>query len=165
MFKDSEITFNPTTGYSPTAAQDNIFPNSWDSSPLGLTAGGAPAANTGRDLGIGGEMWLEVLVTATCTSGGSATVNFQLVTDSTVTITTVNILAASGVIAYATLVAGYKVRYQLPAADPSKTNPYKRYINVDALIGTTTLTAGTFDAHLVKNVQEADLYQTGFTVS
>lgn len=168
MLKDNEVLFSGASGDSPTSTGDNISTNVWDSSPLGLptgSGGGSPVANVGRDFGIGGEAWLEVLVTVAVTaSGGAASVNFELVTDSTSTIVTKNILVASGVIAKATLIAGYKYRVQLPAADPASTTPYKRYIALDYLIATNTLTTGTFESKIVLNVQEADLYQSGFAV-
>lgn len=169
MFLDSEVRFSAAAGDTPTATGDNVSTNVWDTGPLGLpsgSAGGSSVANVGRDLGIGSEMWLEVLVLAAVTAaGGAATVNFELVTDNTAAITTKNVLAASGAISKATLTLGYKFRVQLPAADPAKANPYLRYIAVDYLIATNNLTLGTFGAYLVKNVQESDLYQGGFAVA
>lgn len=173
MFLDSEVRFNASTGYSPTATGDNIFPNVVDTSPLGLPSGsgGGSGTNTGRDLGVGSEMWLEILVTAAVTSAGAAEVKFVFATDSSstlanvVTSTNVGCLMASGIIPKATLITGYLWRAQLPAVSPSITNPYKRYIGVCATITTNTLSAGTFDAKLVKNIQESDLYQSGFVVA
>lgn len=169
MIKDNEVLFSLTTGDSPTNTGDNVSGNVWDSGPLGLpsgSGGGSSVANVGRDLGIGGEMWLEVLVLAAVTAvGGAATVNFELVTDNTAAISTKNILMASGAISKATLILGYKVRFQFPAADPAKTNPYLRYIAVDYLIATNSLTLGTFESKGLLNVQAADLYAGGFLVA
>lgn len=169
---DSQLAFTGfgTSGYAPTAAQDNIAPFTIDTSPLGLDSksGGSSATgynsgvatNAGRDLGVGTEFWLQVLVTVTFTSGGSATINFQLVTDSTATITTVNILLASGIIALASLTAKSYFRAQLPAS-----GSYKQYLGLDVLIGTTTMTAGTVEGYLLPNIQQSDLYLSGFFVS
>lgn len=169
--KDALLHFTTIgTPFAPTATGDNIAPNTIDLAPLGLPAGsggaGTPgynagtSVNAGRDLGIGGEMWLEVLVITAVTSGGAATVNFELVTDSTPTIVTPNILMQSGAIAKATLVAGYRFIAQLPAS-----LVYLEYLGLDVNIGTAVLTAGSFEGKLLKNIQASDLYLSGFAVA
>lgn len=163
------FTGTGTSGFAPTAASDNIAPFTIDTAPLGLDtkSGGAAltgynsgsSINAGRDLGIGTEFWLQVLITVTFTSGGAATMNFELVTDSTATIATANILLASGVLALGTLTAASYFRAQLPAS-----GSYKEFLGLDALIGTTTMTAGTIEAQLLPNIQQSDLYLSGFFV-
>lgn len=161
-----------TAGYSPTvASQANIAPFTIDTAPLGLPTGSGGGStpgynagssiNAGRDLGIGGEMWIEVLVTAAVTSASTASVYVNLVTDSTATIaTTTNILLTSPTIAKATLVANYIMwRAQLPAS-----LSYLRYIGLDFEIVTTNLSAGTFEGKLVTNIQQSDLYLSGIGV-
>lgn len=172
MILDTQLAFTGfgTSGYSPTAATDNIAPNTIDTSPLGLDSksGGSAAtgynsgasANAGRDLGVGTEFWLQVLITVTFTSGGSATINFQLVTDSTVGISSITILLASGVLALASLTVKSFFRAQLPAS-----GSYKQYLGLDVLIGTTTMTAGTVEGELLPNIQQSDLYLNGFFVN
>lgn len=165
-----------TSGYSPTGTGDNIAPSTIDTSPLGLptgSGGGGPtgfnsgsAVNAGRDLGIGGEMWLEVLVTAAVTSSGAATCRFDLGTDATATLasfvssTGVGVLASSAVIPKATLIINYIAwRIQLPAAAA-----YLQYIGLNVNIAAATLTAGTFEGKLLINVQQADLYLSGYAI-
>lgn len=169
---DAQLAFTGfgTSGFSPTTQTDNIAPNTIDTSPLGLPtpSGGSSATgynngsftNAGRDLGIGTEFWLQVLITATFTSGGAATINFQLVTDSTAAISSITILLASGILALASLTAKSYFRAQLPAS-----GNYKQFLGLDVLIGTTTMTGGTVEGLLLPNIQQSDLYLSGFFVN
>lgn len=167
--RDALLQFTTVgTPYAPTGTGDNIAPNTYDTSPLGLPlgSGGGGAlgynagvgVNAGRDLGIGSDIWLEVLVTTSVaqTSGG---VIFSLVTDSTTGITTKNILVSSGNIAAATLVAGYRYLVMLPSS-----LVYQQYIGFDVNIVTNVLTGGAFEAKLLLNIQQAEQYLSGFTI-
>lgn len=155
MIIDKELQFADGT-WAPTALGDNISPNVLDTGPLG----GVPNANGGRDLGEGEELYLVLSVKTAVTSAGAATVDFRLRTDSAANGTTSPVdLVASGAIAKAALVAGYRVALKLPAAT------YKKYIMVDANIGTAVLTAGAFEAEIVKNLSFNTKYAGGFVVS
>lgn len=169
--QDQELMFTGrgTSGYSPTTATDNVAPLTIDTSPLGLPTGSGGAstpgynsgssANAGRDLGVGGEMWIEVLVTvAVAQSANNAT--FKLVTDATATISTIGVLLASPAFAAATLIAGFAWRAQLPAS-----LVYQQYLGLVVTITTTAWTAGTVEGKLLINIQQSDLYDTGFTVA
>lgn len=165
-----------TSGYAPTVhAQDNLAPNSIDTSPLGLPSGSqgsgatgynaGSSTNAGRDLGLGGEMWFEVLVTVAVTSSSTATVNFALVTDAAATLASVaynttGILVASQSIDKSKLTAGSYFRTQLP-----QSATYLQYLGMDVYINTTDLTAGTFEGKLLMNIQQSDLYLSGFFVA
>lgn len=170
MIKDLLTHFTTIgTPFAPTATGDNVAPFTYDTSPLGLPTGSGgggtvgynagASANAGRDLGIGGEMWWNVLVTTAVaqTSGG---LTFALVTDSTATITTVNTLLASPNLTAATLVVQYAFKAQLPAS-----LVYKQYLGFNVNIVTNVLTAGAFESELVINIQQADLYLSGFAIS
>ena len=177
MIRDQLITFSAAAGDSPTNTGDNVSTFSYDTSPLTLPTGSGGSStpgynagvntNAGRDLGLGGEMWLEILVTAAVTAaGGAATVKFDFVTSATAALsdvvdsTGVGVLASSAAISKATLIAGYIAwRIQLPAS-----LTYLRYIGVDYVIATNSLTTGTFESKLVMNVQASDLYLSGFAV-
>lgn len=178
MILDANLAFTGfgTSGYSPTAhAQDNLAPNSIDTAPLGLPSpsGGSSTpgynsgvnTNAGRDLGVGTEFWWQVLVTATVTSSSTATINFVLVTDALAALssvayaTGVGVLLASPAIAKANLTAGTFFRAQLPAA-----LTYLEFLGLDVYINTTDLTAGTFESELLPNIQQSDLYLSGFAV-
>lgn len=163
------FTGRGTSGYAPTTATDNIAPFTIDTSPLGLPSGSGGAStpgynagvstNAGRDLGIGGEMWFEVLVTVSVAQSAN-NASFKLVTDSTATISSVNVLLASPAFAAATLIAGFAFRTQLPAS-----LVYLQYIGLDVAIATTAWTAGTVEGKLLTNIQASDLYLSGFAVA
>lgn len=168
MFKDGELLFSGAS-WAPTGTGDNISTNVLDTGPLGLPSGsgGGSGTNAGRDLGVGSEMWLLVTVGTAVASSGGGTVAFALVTDSTSTIVTKNVLVTSPAFTVAQLVAGFRWAIQFPYADtgnPTATK-YQRYIAVDAVIATAVLQAGAFEAVGVKNIQTKDLYVSGFTLS
>jgi len=171
----------PGSPYAPTAATDNIAPLTIDTSPLTLPTGSGGAstpgygglanANAGRDLGVGGEMWIEVLVTTSVAQAvDSAT--FKLVTDNTPTIGTIHVLLQSPAFTAAQLAAptgtnapggipntGYW-RAQLPSS-----NSYLQYLGLVVTITTTVWTAGAIEGKLLTNIQQSVLYQGGFAVA
>lgn len=167
---DANLQFTSlgTAGFAPTVAGDNIAPFTIDTSPLGLPTGSGGSStpgygagvnvNAGRDLGIGGEMWLQVLVTVAVAQAANNAI-FKLVTDNTATITTVNVLLSSPAFTAAQLIAGSYFRAQLPAS-----GSYLQYLGLNVNIVTTNWTAGTVEGILVQNVQQSDLYLNGFFV-
>lgn len=172
MMIDKQLLFTGqgTSGYAPTAQATNVAPFTIDTAPLGLPTGSGGAStpgynagvatNAGRDLGVGGEMWLDVLVTATVTSGGATTGVFELLTDDNAAMTSPVVLVASAAFALATLIAGFEFRVQLPAS-----LVYERYLGLGVLIATADWTAGTVEGKLVMNIQASDLYDTGYLVA
>lgn len=155
MIIDSELLFADGT-WAPTGTGDNISTNVWDSAPLG----GTPTANTGRDFGQGEDFWLEILVKTSVTSAGAATVDFRLRTDSAASLTSSPVdLIATGAIGKATLVAGYQTYLRFPTPNAQS---YKRYLGVNANIGTAALTAGAFHCAGIKNIQKNVKYAGSF---
>ena len=177
MIRDGLLIFTGvgTSGYAPTADQDNIGPFSYDTGPLGLPTGSGGASptgynagvatNAGRDLGIGGEMWFYVLTTVTVTSAGAPTVNFILASDTVATLANVAEVTGVGVMVMspnflkATLVAGFRYATQLPAS-----LVYNEFIGLDVYLATATLTAGTFESGIIINIQASDLYGQGWAI-
>ena len=179
-FRDVNLSFTTVSAgadspFAPTTATDNIAPNTIDTSPLTLPSGSGGGStpgygsgtntNAGRDLGIGGEMWVEVVVT-TAVAQAANTTSFKLVTDNTATIATVNVLLASPSFTAAQLAVptangtnGYW-RAQLPAS-----GLYLQWLGLSVSIATTAWTAGAVIAGLVENIQQSDLYQGGFAVA
>ena len=156
MILDLELEFADRAGsWAPTGTGDNISTNVLDTSPLG----GTPTANGGRDLGQGERFILVVTVLQTVTSAGAATVDFRLRTDTATNMSTAQVdLVSTGAIGKATLVAGYQVRLPLPIGT------YKKYIAVNANIGTAALTAGKFHAAIVKDAQSYTKYASSFNL-
>lgn len=180
-FRDVNLSFTTVaagadTPFAPTANGNNIAPNTIDTAPLTVPAGSGGAStpgynagtntNAGRDLGVGGEMWIEVIVTTSVAQSANGTI-FSLVTDSTPTISTVNTLISSPQFTAAQLVApasgnavtGYW-RAQLPAS-----GSYLEFLGLNVNIVTTNWTAGAIIAGLIENIQQSDLYQGGFAVA
>jgi len=100
-----------------------------------------------RNLGDGHQVYVVIQVTTAVTSGGAATVTFQVVSDATSTIATSGqtIHAVTAAIGKADLVAGYQIAIPLP---PSVSKAYERYIAVQQVTGTAALTAGAVNAFL-----------------
>jgi len=95
------------------------------------------------------ELYFVAYVETACTSGGSATVEIKLVTDSDVNIGSPTVLWSSGAIPKASLVDKYCFGIvRLP-----KANKLERYIAAQIVIGTAALTAGAFDIYLTDNPQ------------
>lgn len=154
MFIDQQLQFADGT-WAPTATGDNISPNVLDTSPLG----GTPTANSGRDLGQGAGLWLVVTVKTAVTSAGAATVDFRLRTDSAASGTSSPVdLISTGATAKASLIAGKQFFLKFPSAT------YKKYIMVNANIGTAVLTAGAFEADVTLDIQGNTKYAGGFSI-
>lgn len=142
--------------WAPTATGDNISPNVIDTSPLG----GSPTANGGRNLGEGEGLYVVVTVKTAVTSAGAATVDFQIVTDSSSAMGSKVELAGTGAIGKASLVAGKQIKIKLP-----NDSGYKQYLAVNASIGTAVLTAGAFQVDIVKDLSSNSKYAGAYSIS
>lgn len=102
----------------------------------------------GQDLGNGQPLYLVIQVDTAVTSAGSATVSFQLVSDSTATLAangSETLHYASAAIGKASLVAGYELVIPVPLGG---SNAYERYVGIQQNVGTAALTAGKINAFL-----------------
>lgn len=117
-----------------------------------LTTGATGTKNIGDiiDLGVARDLgqrplFLVIQVT-TAIVGTSSTIQFQLVSDSTnsISVTTQTIHHISMEIPEATLVAGYQQVIQLPGENPA----YERYLAIQTVIGTANLSSGNINAFL-----------------
>lgn len=112
------------------------------------------------DVGVGEEIELVIRTVAAVTSGGAATVQFVLQTDTATNFATAMVeFPLTSALALAALTANtvqYKGRL-----------PYgmKRYARVVARIAAATTTAGTMDAFLVMNSDAQQYLPKNFTVS
>lgn len=100
------------------------------------------------EIGYGATPYLVISVDTAITSGGSATVQFELVSDAQAAIAvdgSATVHAASAAIPKASLIAGYNALVvKLPIFPAAE-----RYIGVIANVGTAALTAGKVNAFLV----------------
>ncbi|WP_095110436.1 Bbp16 family capsid cement protein [Pseudomonas sp. Irchel 3E20] len=145
MITDRLNTFSNAQVVTATAASTDVL----DLGPL--THG-----NTRRDIGAGEPIYLVVAALTAAAAAGAATTNIQLQTsDNNSTWVT---LFDSGPLALADLPAGARpVQVAVPRG-------VRRYLRVNYLIGTGPLTAGSFWAGLVKDVQDNTKYASGFTL-
>lgn len=159
MILDAFLAFSNTTlnasgtptGDSPTAQTANNSTNVID-----LHMAGIPVLASGqgaRDIGIGDDPALKLLVqvTTTFTSGGSATmqINLQGSTDNgSGAPLAFNTWWQSPVYALATLVAGARL-LDMDMPRPPAGIAVPRFLRLQWAIGTTTMTAGTIQGYIV----------------
>lgn len=119
---------------------------------VALTTGATGTKNIGNiiDLGvardIGQKTQYLVIQVDTAIVGTSSTVAFQVVSDSTdtISVSTQTIHSVSKAFPEATLVAGHQIIIPLPPENP----PYERYLAVQIVIGVANLSAGKINAFL-----------------
>lgn len=186
MIRDALLCFSgvptstsptPTT-IIPASATTTVMPNSIDANPLGLPTGSGGGAtqlpNAGRDLGIGGEMWIQVLL-ATVAASASGTWKCEFVTDSTGAMTSAVVLMSSPILSNATMVAALASgptsvlwRAQLPSGNASFGGAggvaYKSFIGLQQVVASAGFTTGTVFAELVTNIQASDQYGSGYAI-
>lgn len=153
MLMDKDAEFSATQLVTATAISTNV---------IDLQAGGALFAPTLQNIGAGGEVYLNILVSGVVTAAGAATVTFSLESDSTADLaTSATVHWSSAAIGKATLVAGYKViTLQLPIA-----KTYERYLGVRYTVATGPLTSvSSFSAWLSSGIQTKDTYGAGYSV-
>lgn len=100
-----------------------------------------------RDVGQGRPLYLVIQVDTAVTSGGAATVEFDIASDAQAAIAvdgSATIHAKSFAIPKATLVAGYQLVIPLPWESPA----YERYLGLLQNVGVAALTAGKINAFL-----------------
>lgn len=110
-----------------------------------------------REVGNSAPLYLVIQVTTAVTSGGSATVSFEVVSDAAAAIATNGTATQHGKtwdVPVATLVAGYTLVMQLPPESPA----YERYLGLLQNVGTAALTAGAINAFLTFDVSRWKAY-------
>src|SRR4051794_21824469 len=123
-YTDKQTTVADAQAVTATAVSANAFD----------TGGSSPI----RNIGVGRQLFMLISTSIAATAAGAATVTFELIqADDAALTTNVEVLAASGAIAKATLVAGYNLALAIPSTS-------RRYIGVRFTVATGPLTAGTF---------------------
>ena len=124
--------------------------------------------NQAADYGQGNELDCVISVVSTLTSGGAATVSFQLVQADDAGITTnVNVLNQTDVFGFASIVAGMIITINL---DRTILGVARRYMALRYVVGTAVLTnaTGQFIAHLADETQDkgnTTIFQSGFAIA
>ena len=105
-----------------------------------------------RDIAVGEPLGVIFTVSTAFTSGGSATISFQIASDA---VATLSVAAAqsyhgrSGPIPVADLILGYKVVIPLISGDNIQASGFERYLGIQANVLVAALTAGSINASLV----------------
>lgn len=110
-----------------------------------------------RDLGGDKALYLVVTVDTTATSGGSATLQVNLVTDDNASLSSPTTVVSSAAIAVASLTAGTRV---MAVQLPMEGTAYERYLGIQQVTGTAAFTAGKVNAFLTTDVARWKAYDS-----
>lgn len=153
MIMDKFLEFSDAQAVTATAISTNVV----DLYPLGNNQ----VTNLTRDIGTGEDIYLVVsTLTAATDTGSDATLTITLESDDNTSLSSPTVHFSTAALAFAAFSpAGTTlVKTRLPAG------AYERYLGVRFTVANGPLTAGTFDAYLVKDVQAAAVYKAGFTI-
>src|SRR5690606_10992156 len=103
----------------------------------------------------GQPIYLVVMVDTTATSGGSATLTVQLVTDDNESMSSPTVVAQSAEWDVADITAGTIV-WMVPL--PHEGVAYERFIGIQQVTGTAAFTAGALNAFLTLDPQSHRVY-------
>lgn len=112
------------------------------------------------DFGNGENVFCEVRVGTAVAAAGNATVTFELQGSTDLAFTSPITMGKSEDIPKAQLTAN-KVAVQMRVRPTAPV----RYVRLLYTVGTGPLTAGTFDAYLLKDLQRSRAYASGYKVS
>jgi len=112
-----------------------------------------------RDLGGDMALYLVVSVDTAATSGGSATGQFNLVTDDNASLSSPTVLVSSVAWPVASMTAGKTL---MAVQLPMEGTAYERYIGIQQVTGTAAFTAGKVNAFLVDDVARWKAYDAPF---
>lgn len=141
-----DINLRFSAAQAVTSTGDTASTNAYD-------AGNAAAS----DFGMVDDLWMNVMVNTTATSGGSATVQAVL-QDSADNSTFADVLAGAAVAVASVTQGTALLQTKLPAG-------LRRYTRVVYRVGTAALTAGKFDAYVTLGIQRNIARPSGFTVA
>lgn len=145
--KDAALEFSVAQVVTATANSQNVI----DLTPVKSTA-------IGRDLGPGQQVFLVISVPQAAAAAGAATVNFELWTDTQVSMATQTKIYDSGAIAKTALTVG---SVPVVIALPSRTLDYLR---LTYTVGTGPLTTGAFDAYVTLDAPRFIAYPRNYIV-
>lgn len=153
MILDAQLVFDDTVLLTATRNSTNVI----DLSPLYGT-------NLGRELGVGEDLYVVVVVPVALTSAGATTLTISLVTDDNTALSSPATLWTSVAIPKATLVANYRIVLKLPIGTPAGI-PYERYLGLIYTVATGPFTGGSVYAFMVKDIAADAYYADAITIS
>lgn len=145
MILDAQLEFSSEQAVTAAAASTNIV-------DLGVA----------RDIGVGEETYIRIGVTETMDdTGDDSTLAVTLETDDNEAFASASTIATLVTIPAVTL-AGTEYYIKLPIAI---TQAYQRYIRLQYTPSGGDLSAGKFDANIVKDIQKYTDYPSGYSIS
>lgn len=145
MYLDAFLLFSDEQAVTATANSTNVVDTS-----------------VARDIGIGEQLWLFILVTETMDdTGDDSTLTVALVTDDNAALSSPATIQTLVVIP-ATTAAGTFYVFPLPAAVLAE---YQRYIGLTYTPTGGNLSAGKFKAGIVKDIQHFTAFASGYSIS
>ncbi|EPM1357917.1 Bbp16 family capsid cement protein [Klebsiella pneumoniae] len=147
MYLDKQAEFSDSQAVTATAISTNV-----------MDLNTAFNYNAGVDIGTGEDVYLVVQVDAAAAAAGAATVQVTLESSAAAGLTSSTVHFTSANYALTDLTAG-KTLFSVKL--PSGT--YLRYLGVRYTVGTGPLTAGSFSAFLVKDVEAWRAYARNYT--
>lgn len=147
MYLDKQAEFSDSQAVTATAISTNV-----------MDLNTAFNYNTGVDIGTGEDVYLVVQVDAAAAAAGAATVQVTLESSAAAGLTSSTVHFTSANYALTDLTAG-KTLFSVKL--PSGT--YLRYLGVRYTVGTGPLTASSFSAFLVKDVEAWRAYARNYT--
>jgi len=112
-----------------------------------------------RDLGGDQALYLMVTVDTAATSGGSATGQFNLVTDDNSSLSSPTVVVSSVAWPVASMTAGKTL---MAVQLPMEGTAYERYIGIQQVTGTAAFTAGKVNAFLTTDVARWKAYDAPY---
>jgi hypothetical protein len=153
MIMDKFLEFSDAQAVTATAISTNVV----DLYPLGNNQ----VTNLTRDIGTGEDIYLVVNTVVAATDASSdATLVITLESDDNTSLSSPTVHYTSATLAFAAFSPANTelVKIKLPAGN------YERYLGVRFTVAAGPLTAGNFDAFLVKDAQAFKAYKAGFTI-
>ena len=145
MILDAELEFSSAQAVTAAAASTNYY-------DMGAVCG----------IGVGEEIYIRVgVVTTMDDSGDDSTLAVTLETDDNTSFSSAATVATLVTIPAVT-VAGTEYYIKVPIGT---TVPYERYIRLYYTPANGNLSAGAFDAHIVKDIQKYTDYASGYSIS
>lgn len=119
-----------------------------------------------RDVGAGNDLYAIFTVDTAATAAGAATVNFQVISSASASLTSPTVLAQTDAIPKTDLTAGRKpIAVRISPQVLNSLPIGQRYLGVQYTVGTGPLTAGAFTCYITdSDVSVNKNYPSGFTV-
>lgn len=119
-----------------------------------------------RDVGAGNDLYAIFTVDTAATAAGAATVNFQVISSASASLTSPTVLAQTDAIPKTDLTAGRKpITVRISPQVLNSLPIGQRYLGVQYTVGTGPLTAGAFTCYITdSDVSVNKNYPSGFTV-